>query len=189
MGTSSARALETLVAVLLVVRYPVSQPSFLYARLASYSFQQHKANSSFDTLCGFLIALLYYHSRDHWTPGLKMIAGLGVPESVVSFRHQQTSLNIPRYREIRAADLWSACLWLSTCSNRWTKLCWIMLCRLSMCYMSVLMTSYRFDVLLWNVLLQSMVVIWFWYAVSSSSSSCSWLLLTCCWNAPAASCV
>jgi len=83
------------------------------------------------------------------TPGIIGLQGwkwsldFGCLSVSVSCRRQQTSLNIPRHREIRAPDLWSVYLSLSTCSNRWTELCWIVLDRLSMCYMSVLRTSYR----------------------------------------------
>lgn len=131
MGTSWARALETPVAVLLVVRPPISHP---HSPLRQISFL------FFHALCGLLIAL-NCHSRDHWTPGLKTIAGLGgawevrlLPSPADEPEHSETSWNKS------VADLWSSYLSLCTCSNRWTELCWIMLLdHLSMCYMSVLM--------------------------------------------------
>jgi len=94
VGTSSARALETLVAVLLVVNpspIPLRQFSFMF-----FSSNKMIAHSISDRIILSLQGSLDSRAEnDRWTSGVVFI----------SCRRQQTSLNFPRHREIRAPDL------------------------------------------------------------------------------------
>ena len=130
-----------------------------------------------------IVFSLHYHviiSRDHRTPGLRVITELKCRKCRRPRCHHWTSLSILWICEIRAPDLWSACLCSRSCSTyRWTEwnLCWSNAVSpgpvFHTCHFKNVQTDRYVEIrrhLLWNSSL-----LWRRRAVQMAAPDCCWL--------------